>query len=74
MHGRDLIHNKYSTRMIPSINDTHRLVQHTLHFMEMAWTDDSTLAIFFYMCYTSSLHCITLLWEEVGVTQAPRVR
>ena len=32
------------------------LVQHTLQVMEMAWTDDSTLAI-----------SITLLWEEVGV-------
>ena len=27
--------------------DTHRLVQHTLEVMEMAWTDDSTLAIFY---------------------------
>ena len=32
------------------------LVQHTLQVMEMAWTDNSTLAI-----------SITLLWEEVGV-------
>ena len=24
----------------------HRLVQHTLQVMEMAWTDDSTLAIY----------------------------
>jgi len=31
--------------------DTHRLVQHMLQVMEMAWTDDSTLAIFFYMHY-----------------------
>ena len=30
----------------------HRLVQHRLQVVEMAWTDDSTLAIFFYMCYT----------------------
>ena len=30
---------------------THRLVQHRLQVMEMAWTDDSTLAIFFYMRY-----------------------
>jgi len=29
----------------------HRLVQHTLQVVEMAWTDDSTLAIFFYTCY-----------------------
>ena len=27
----------------------HRLVQHRLQVVEMAWTDDSTLAIFFYM-------------------------
>ena len=31
--------------------DTHRLVQHTLQVVEMAWTDDSTLAMFFYMRY-----------------------
>ena len=30
----------------------HRLVQHKLQVVEMAWTDDSTLAIFFYMRYT----------------------
>jgi len=29
----------------------HRLVQHTLQVVEMVWTDDSTLAIFFYMHY-----------------------
>ena len=29
----------------------HRLVQHRLQVVEMAWTDDSTLAIFFYMHY-----------------------
>ena len=29
----------------------HRLIQHTLQVMEMAWTDDSTLAIFSYMRY-----------------------
>jgi len=29
----------------------HRLVQHRLQVMEMAWTDDSTLAIFFYIHY-----------------------
>ena len=29
----------------------HRLVQHRLQILEMAWTDDSTLAIFFYICY-----------------------
>ena len=30
----------------------HKLVQHRLHVVEMAWTDDSTLAIFFYMRYS----------------------
>jgi len=29
----------------------HRLVQHMLQVVEMAWKDDSTLAISFYMCY-----------------------
>ena len=29
----------------------HRLVQHRLQVVEMAWTDDSTLAIFFYIRY-----------------------
>ena len=29
----------------------HRLVQHTLQVVEMAWRDDSTLAIFLYMRY-----------------------
>ena len=29
----------------------HRLVQHTLQVVEIAWTDDSTLAAFFFMCY-----------------------
>jgi len=29
----------------------HRLVQHRLQVVEMAWTDDSTLAIFFYIHY-----------------------
>ena len=28
-----------------------RLVQHRLQVVEIAWTDDSTLAIFFYMRY-----------------------
>ena len=37
---------------------THRLVQPMLQVMEMAWTDDSTLAIPI---------CIALLREEVGV-------
>jgi len=36
----------------------HRLVQHRLQVMEVAWTDDSTLAIFFYMRYQQPpLHC-----------------
>jgi len=29
----------------------HRLVQHRMQVMEMAWTDDSTLATFFYIRY-----------------------
>ena len=29
----------------------HRLVHHRLQVVEMAWTDDSTLTIFFYMRY-----------------------
>jgi len=29
----------------------YRLVQHTLQVVEVAWTDDSTVAIFFYMRY-----------------------
>jgi len=29
----------------------HRLVQHRLQVVEMAWTDDSTLATFFYLRY-----------------------
>ena len=29
----------------------HRLVQHMLQVVEVTLTDDSTLAIFFYMCY-----------------------
>jgi len=62
MHGHklhDLKHNEYSNRMVPNTKpnsdhvaiDTHRLVQHMLQVVEMAWTDDSTVAIFFYMHY-----------------------
>jgi len=29
----------------------YRLVQHRLQVVEMAWTDNNTLAIFFYLCY-----------------------
>ena len=29
----------------------HKLVQHRLQVIEMAWTDDSTLAIFYYLRY-----------------------
>ena len=32
----------------------HRLVQHRLQVVEMAWTDESTLAIFFYMRYSAT--------------------
>jgi len=47
-------------------HDAHRLVQHTLQVVEMAWTDDSTQVIFFYMCYRS-LHC-TAVWSPVTNT------
>jgi len=47
----------------------HRLVQRKLHVMEMAWTDDSTLATFFYMRYsaTGSLHR-AIVWSPVTNT------
>jgi len=47
----------------------HRLVQHRLQVVEMAWTDDSTLAIFFYMHYsvTCSLHR-AIVWSPVTNT------
>jgi len=47
----------------------HRLVQHRLQVVEMAWTDGSTLAIFFYMCYsaTGSLHR-AIVWSPVTNT------
>ena len=34
----------------------HGMIQHRLQVVEMAWTDDSTLAIFC-TCATGSLHC-----------------
>ena len=52
MHGHklhDLKHNEYTNSQ--TLNDIHvaidtrRLIQHMLQVMEMAWTDDSTLAI-----------------------------
>jgi len=47
----------------------HRLVQYRLQVVEMAWTDDSTLAIFFYMRYSGygSLHR-ALVWSPVTNT------
>jgi len=33
----------------------HRLVQHMLQVVEMAWTDDSTVAIFFDMLPVDSI-------------------
>ena len=41
----------------------HRLVQHRLQVVEMAWTDDSTLAIFF-SCATGSLHRAMLEFSD----------
>ena len=38
----------------------HRLVQHRLQVIEMAWTDDSTLTIFFYMRYPYPPSCCSL--------------
>jgi len=40
----------YTKHIHVAIN-AHRLFQHTLQVVEMAWTDDSTLAIFFYIRY-----------------------
>ena len=44
----------------------HRLVQHRLQVVEMAWTDDNTLAIFF-TCATGSFHH-TVVWSPVTNT------
>jgi len=54
----------------------HRRVQHMLQVVEVALTDDSTLAIFFYMRYRSSLLRIVVRrgWSPVTLTQAPCVR
>jgi len=43
----------------------HRLVQHRLQVVEMTWTDDSTLAIFFYRRYNGyrSLHR-AIVWSK----------
>ena len=43
--------NRESGLVIIHKHAVHRLVQHRLQVVEMAWTDDSTLAIFFYMHY-----------------------
>ena len=46
----DLKRNEYSKKTVPNIHvaiDTHRLVYSTEQVVEMTWTDDSTLAIFF---------------------------
>ena len=47
----------------------HRLVQHTLQVVEVASTDDSTLAIFFYMRYLCAV--VRRGWSPVTLTQAP---
>ena len=53
----------------------HRRVQHMLQVVEVALTDDSTLAIFFYMRYRSSLlRTVVRGWSPVTLTQAPCVR
>ena len=49
------VHRNQSGLVIIYKHAAHRLVQHRLQVVEMAWTDDSTLAIFF-TCATSSLH------------------
>jgi len=43
--------NRESGLVIIYKHAAHRLVQHRLQVVEMAWTDDSTLAIFFYIRY-----------------------
>jgi len=47
----------------------HRLVQHRLQVVEMAWTDYGTLAIFFFKCYstTGSIHR-AIVWSPVNNT------
>ena len=52
-------HIKYTHAYTRTVNQAwyniqhaaHRLVQHRLQVTEMAWRDDSTLAIFFYIHY-----------------------
>jgi len=47
-----LIHRNCESGMaIMYKHAAHRLVQDMLQVVEMAWTDDSTLAIFFYVHY-----------------------
>jgi len=48
----------------------HRLVQHRLQIVEIAWTDDSIQAIFFFFsCATGGLHraVVISISEEIGV-------
>ena len=45
------VHRNLSGLVIIYKHAAHRLVQHRLQVVEMAWTDDSTLAIFFVMHY-----------------------
>ena len=51
----DLGHDESGLAIIHK-HAAHRLVQHTLQVVEVAWTDDSTLVIFFYMHYCYCLH------------------
>ena len=39
------VHRNYELGLAITYKHAHRQVQHTLQVMEMAWTDDSTLAI-----------------------------
>jgi len=54
-HKKNLVHSVHrnceSGLAIIYKHAAHRLVQHMLQVVEVALTDDSTLAIFFYMHY-----------------------
>jgi len=46
----------------------HRLVQHTLQVMEIAWIDDNTLANFFFICYGwFNRAAVISMSEEIGI-------
>jgi len=48
----------------------HRMVQDKLQVVEMAWTDDSTLAISFYMHYSGYGYILhrAIVWSPVTTT------